>query len=236
MTVLDEGPRDGPLLMFLHGWPERALVWRAQVAHFARLGWRCVAPDMRGYGDAPAPADPAAYAVPEIVGDMLALHDSLGGAPAVWVGHDWGSPVVFGLAAHHPARVRALASTCVPYLPQGFGLPSLVPLVDRDTYPADRYPDGQWSYYRFYSVDFDRAVAEFEADVAATVALLFRRSSPRPAGTPARLAEVMANGGWFPGGRAPTGAGTACCCRPPTSTRWSRGCAGPASGAPVRGI
>ena len=203
MTLLEEGPADGPLLFFLHGWPERGLVWRAQLAHFGRLGWHCVAPDMRGYGDSDAPSDPSAYVLPEIVADMVELHDSLGGAPAVWVGHDWGSPVVFGLAAHHPARVRAVASTCVPYAPQGFALSSLVPLVNREIYPADRYPDGQWSYYRFYYVDFDKAVADFEADVAATVALLFRPGSPRVVGQPARAAQVVANGGWFRGGRAP---------------------------------
>ena len=182
MSWIEEGPRDGPLLFFLHGWPERGLVWRGQLAHFARLGWRCVAPDMRGYGDSSAPDDLSAYALREVVGDMVELHDALGGAPAVWVGHDWGSPVVFGLAAHHPARVRAVAAVCVPYLPGGFALSELVPLVNREIYPADRYSDGQWGYYRFYETGFDKAVAEFEADVAATVALLFRPSSARVGG------------------------------------------------------
>ncbi len=201
---VEAGPAGGPLMIFVHGWPERGVVWRAQLEHFARLGWRCVAPDMRGYGDSSVPADPAAYALREIVADMTELHDALGGGPAVWVGHDWGSPVVFSLAAHDPARCRAVASLCVPYLSRGFALDTLLPLVDRDRYPADEYPDGQWSYYRWYTLAFDRAAEDFAADVPATVALLFRPGGPAATGRPARAGRVVANGGWFgPARRAP---------------------------------
>ena len=59
---LECGPADGPLILFLHGWPEIGLVWRAQMEAFAAEGWHCVAPDMRGYGGSSAPADRAAYA------------------------------------------------------------------------------------------------------------------------------------------------------------------------------
>jgi pimeloyl-ACP methyl ester carboxylesterase len=152
---------------------------------------------MRGYGGSSVPGDPDAYALREIVGDMLELHDALGGTPAVWVGHDWGSPVAWSLAAHHPARCRAVASLCVPYEAKGFALENLLPLVDRDLYPADRFPDGQWSYYRFYARAFDQATADFEADVAATVTLLCRIRPPVVAGRPARSAGVVAAGGWF---------------------------------------
>jgi pimeloyl-ACP methyl ester carboxylesterase len=201
---VEAGPAGGPLMIFVHGWPELGIMWRAQIEHFARLGWRCVAPDMRGYGGSSVPGDPGAYALREIVADMTELHDALGGAPAVWVGHDWGSPVVFSLATHHRQRCRAVASLCVPYAAAGFALENLLPLVDRDRYPADRFPDGQWSYYRFYALEFDRAAEDFEADVAATVTLLFRPGTTRSLGRPARSAQVVANGGWFgPARRAP---------------------------------
>jgi pimeloyl-ACP methyl ester carboxylesterase len=204
LARIETGPADGPLIVLVHGWPQLGLVWRAQMAELAALGWRCVAPDMRGYGDSPVPDAPGAYAMPEIAGDLCELHDELGGAPAVWVGHDWGGPAVYSLAAHHPSRVRAVAGVCVPYAARGFALANLLPLVDRELYPADRYPDGQWSYYRFYSLAFDRAAEDFEADVAATAALLFRPGSPRAVGRPARSADVVANGGWFgPARRAP---------------------------------
>ena len=76
---LESGPADGPLMIFLHGWPELSLVWRAQMAAFAADGWRCVAPDMRGYGGSSAPAATDAYANEQVVRDMAELHDHLGG-------------------------------------------------------------------------------------------------------------------------------------------------------------
>jgi len=194
---IEAGPTDGPLMIFLHGWPELGIIWRAQLDHFAAAGWRCVAPDMRGYGGSSVPTTTGAYAVRELVGDMIELHDALGGAPAVWVGHDWGSPVAWSLASHHADRCRAVANICVPYFARGFTLPNLVPLVDRELYPADMYPVGQWDYFLFYREHFAQAAADFEADVAATVALLYRTGSPAVIGKPARTADVHARGGWF---------------------------------------
>ena len=44
------GPETGQLIIFVHGWPELSHSWRHQLHCFAALGFRCVAPDMRGYG------------------------------------------------------------------------------------------------------------------------------------------------------------------------------------------
>ncbi len=203
-TWLEAGPAAGPLLIFIHGWPELGLVWRAQLTHFAAAGWRCVAPDMRGYGGSAVPTAASAYAVRELVADMVELHDELGGAPAVWVGHDWGSPVVWALAAHHADRCRAVANLCVPYFARGFALPNLLPLVDRDRYPADQYPAGQLDYFLFYREQFAQAAQDFEADVAATIAVLYRTGSPEALTKPALTAAIRAQGGWFgPAHRAP---------------------------------
>jgi pimeloyl-ACP methyl ester carboxylesterase len=201
---IEAGPADGPPMIFVHGWPELGLVWRAQLAYFSQRGWRCVAPDMRGYGRSSIPASTDAYAVRELTADMVELHDALGGAPAVWVGHDWGSPVVWSLAAHHPARCRAVVSLCVPYNARGFALPNLLPLVDRDLYPADTHPYGQWDYIQFYQENFERARRDFESDVSATIAMMYRRASASAVGKRAMTATVRARGGWFgSGGRAP---------------------------------
>src|SRR4030095_12019594 len=88
------GGKDRPLIIFVHGWPELSLSWRHQLPCFASLGFRAVAPDLRGYGRSSLYQDHASYALEHIVQDMLELLDALGRDKAVWVGHDWGSPLV----------------------------------------------------------------------------------------------------------------------------------------------
>ncbi|WP_221936945.1 alpha/beta hydrolase [Mycolicibacterium sp. 018/SC-01/001] len=194
---LESGPADGPLMVFLHGWPSIGLMWRAQVEAFARDGWRCVAPDLRGYGGSSSPADTDAYTIESIVTDMTELHDHLGGAPAIWVGHDWGSVVAADLTAHEPALSRGLVLTSLAYLPDGHALPTLIPLVDREIYPADEYPDGQWDYYRYYTEHFTSAVADLDADLVSSLASIFQPGDPAGVGKVSPNALVTRNGGRF---------------------------------------
>jgi pimeloyl-ACP methyl ester carboxylesterase len=193
----EAGPVDGPLMIFLHGWPQIGLIWRTQIEAFASEGWRCVAPDMRGYGRSSAPTSPEAYGLKELVDDMVELHDHLGAHPAIWVGHDWGSPVAGALAAHHGVRCRGLVLISVPYFPDGFALPNLLPLIDHELYPADRYPDGQWDYYRFYITHFDQTVSDMDADISATLASLYRPGNPASAGKLSPSAMLTLNGGRY---------------------------------------
>ena len=165
--------------------------------HFGAKGWRCVAPDMRGYGGSSVPTSSAAYAVRELVADMIELHDALGGAPAVWVGHDWGSAVAWSMASHHEGRCRGVVNLCVPYLARGMALLSMVPLVDREVYPVDKYPVGQWDYWLFYREHFARAAADFAADVEATISFFYRKGRGGDATKPAPMAAIRARGSWF---------------------------------------
>jgi pimeloyl-ACP methyl ester carboxylesterase len=193
----ESGPSNGPLMILLHGWPGIGLMWRAQMEAFAAEGWHCVAPDMRGYGGSSVPSAPEAYALQQFVDDMVELHEHLGTKPAVWVGHDLGSPVAGALAAHHPKRVRGVVLCSVPYFPDAFALASVLPLVDRSLYPADQYPDGQWSYYRFYQTHFDQTVADFDADIPSSLAAIYRQGDPASVGKVYRSALVAQRGGWF---------------------------------------
>jgi pimeloyl-ACP methyl ester carboxylesterase len=196
---LASGAADAPPIIFVHGWPELSISWRHQLSCFASLGFRTIAPDMRGYGRSNVPPHPEDYAMEHIAGDMIELLDSLGREKAIWVGHDWGSPVVWSIASHFPERCDGVASLCVPYFP-GFGRDSPADLIDRTIYPADRFPAGQWEYQLFYRESFDKACAVFETDVGATVRALFRKGDPAGKGKPSRLASVRKDGGWF-GGR-----------------------------------
>jgi pimeloyl-ACP methyl ester carboxylesterase len=172
---LNCGAPDATPLIFVHGWPELSASWRHQLPVFAALGFHCIAPDMRGYGRSSVYTRHEDYAVEHSVVDMIELLDSTGHDKAVWIGHDWGSPVVWGLASHHPGRCLAVANLCVPYMPDGFAPTTVVPLVDRRVYPESEFPAGQWEYQLFYEEHFDAASAAFEASVPDTVKALFRK-------------------------------------------------------------
>jgi pimeloyl-ACP methyl ester carboxylesterase len=191
-------------IIFLHGWPELSISWRHQLPVFAALGFRAIAPDMRGYGRSTVYTRHEDYAQEHIVADMIDLLDALGREAAIWVGHDWGSPVVWGIAQNHPQRCHAVASLCVPYLPNGFTPDNAIALSDRTLYPADKFPAAQWDYQLFYQESFAAAVAAFEANVRATVKLLFRAGDAAGKGQPAITAFIRANQGFFgPTGSAP---------------------------------
>ncbi len=196
---LEAGPKDGPLVIFVHGWPELSLSWRHQLPCMASLGFRAVAPDLRGYGHSSVYRTHEAYAQEHIVADMVALLDSLGADKAVWVGHDWGSPVVWNVASHHPDRCLAVASLCVPYYTLERGLDSIIPLIDRRVYPESEFPAGQWEYMRFYEENFDIVTKQFEAHPYNLVKALFRKGDPAGFMKPSVTSYVRKMGGWFRG-------------------------------------
>ena len=76
-------------MIFLHGWPQIVL-GGARRSRPSSEGWHCIAPDMRGYGASSAPSASEAYALKEIVDDMVELHDHLGARPAIWIRMDSG--------------------------------------------------------------------------------------------------------------------------------------------------
>lgn len=201
---LAAGPEGGVPVIFVHGWPELSLSWRHQLPVLGGLGFRAVAPDMRGYGRSTVYARHDDYALENTVADMMELLDHLGARKAVWVGHDWGSPVVWSIAQQHPDRCHGVANLCVPYQPEGFAVENTIPLVDRTIYPEDKYPAGQWDYQLHYRENFAGAQKEMEADPRATVKVLFRAGSDAGQGKPAVTSATRAQGGWFgPLGRAP---------------------------------
>lgn len=196
---LAAGPEDGPLIIFTHGWPELSLSWRHQLPFFAAMGFRAIAPDMRGYGRSSVYDTHDAYRLELVVEDMVELIDSLKRDKAIWVGHDWGSPVAWSMANHHPERCSGVASLCVPYATLEKGLEEIIKLVDRNVYPEDEYPAGQWEYMRFYEENFSEATASMDANPRNLIQLLFRKGNPEIAGQPSRTSMVRKTGGWFGG-------------------------------------
>lgn len=199
---LAAGPEAGTPMIFVHGWPELSISWRHQLPVFAGLGLRAIAPDMRGYGRSTIYDRHEDYGLEHTVADMIELLDSLGAEKAIWVGHDWGSPVVWAIAQAHPDRCHGVASLCVPYSPSGFRPENSLEYADRTLYPEDKFPNAQWDYQFYYRESFAEAQAGFEADVRATVKTLFRRGNPAGKGKPVGTSMTRANRGWF----GPTGA------------------------------
>jgi pimeloyl-ACP methyl ester carboxylesterase len=107
----------GPAVVFCHGFPDLALGWRQQITAVADQGFHAIAPDMRGYGASSCPHAVDAYTLEELTGDLVALLDALGIDKAVFVGHDWGGFVTWGMAVLHPGRVAGVAAACTPYMP-----------------------------------------------------------------------------------------------------------------------
>lgn len=97
LDVLDEGPRDAPALVFLHGFPESHRTWRHQVAHFSDR-FRCIAPDQRGYRGSSKPQNVASYMPDKLVGDVFQLADALGVETFTVIGHDWGGAIAWLVA------------------------------------------------------------------------------------------------------------------------------------------
>jgi len=112
--VLDGGPVDGPAVVLLHGFPERASHWDAVSAILHERGLRTLAPDQRGYSPGARPRGRWSYRSDQLVGDVVALIETYGG-PVHLVGHDWGAAVAWGVAARHPDLVRTLTTVSVPH-------------------------------------------------------------------------------------------------------------------------
>jgi pimeloyl-ACP methyl ester carboxylesterase len=128
---------------------------------------------------------------------MLELIDSLEKDKAIWVGHDWGSPVAWSMASHHPERCFGVVSLCVPYATIERGLDEIIKLVDRNIYPENEYPAGQWEYMRFYEEKFSEAIAPMDANPRNLIQLMFRKGNPDNAGKPAGTAMTRIRGGFF---------------------------------------
>lgn len=97
----------GPLILFIHGFPEFWYAWKEQLAEFSR-DHRAVAPDTRGYNLSDKPSDVKAYRPKHLVEDLRQLIDHLSGRPCIVVAHDWGGAVAWNLAIQHPDYVSKL--------------------------------------------------------------------------------------------------------------------------------
>lgn len=123
MHYVEQGA--GMPVVLCHGFPHLWFSWRHQLPVIAQAGFRAVAPDMRGMGQSDAPAEVAAYDVPQITGDLLGLLDAIGAERAIFVGLDFGAFAVYDLAFRAPERVIAVIGLENPAAPHNPAMPPL---------------------------------------------------------------------------------------------------------------
>jgi pimeloyl-ACP methyl ester carboxylesterase len=134
LAVADQG--SGDPVVFIHGFPELAYSWRHQIPAVAESGFRAIAYDQRGYGGSSKPDRIDAYGLLDLVGDAIGVLDAFGLERATFVGHDWGSLVVWTAAIMHPDRVERVVSLNVPYRGRCAGFPTTDVIRDQ---LADRF-------------------------------------------------------------------------------------------------
>ena len=113
--VTDAGPLDGPVVVLLHGFPQKASMWTGVADILNAHGYRTIAPNQRGYSDGARPQGVKAYRMSALVSDVIALVKAIGTGAVHLVGHDWGSAVAWSVAGAHPGHVRSLTAVSVPH-------------------------------------------------------------------------------------------------------------------------
>lgn len=148
----------GPLVVFVHGFPESWYSWRHQIAPVVAAGFTACAIDVRGYGGSDKPRAVEAYDMETLVADVAGVIEALSpDGKAILVGHDWGAPIVWSTALTQPDRVRGVAGLSVPYT----GIPQ-APFIDVFT---KVFTERGRFFYQAYFQDEGVAEAEMEGDV-----------------------------------------------------------------------
>ncbi len=109
----------GPLVVMIHGFPDYWATWKPLMAELNKAGYRTAALDNRGYNLSDKPAGEAAYAMPNLIGDVAAVIAAEGQKNAIIVGHDWGAAIAWQVVFARPDLVNRLVIMSVPH-PTGF--------------------------------------------------------------------------------------------------------------------
>ena len=161
---LDDGPihvveqGEGPLVLFVHGYPETSFSWRHQLPAVAEAGYHAAAIDVRGYGRSVCPPAVEDYRMVRMVSDTVGVAEALGAEEVVIVGHDWGAPISWSSALLRPDLFTALALLSVPYTPPSVEPPTKV-------FTELFGPDSE--FYMIYFQEPGRAEREADDDVRA---------------------------------------------------------------------
>lgn len=163
LAALAAGPRDGPLALLLHGWPDTASSWTRTLGWLARRGFHAVAPALRGYAPSDVPPN-GDYRVETLGKDVLGWIDALGAARATLIGHDWGAFAAYAAVQLAPARIERLAIVAIPH-------PCLF-------VPTSLTARRAWGARHFFEYLLPGAAGRIRRDLAGHLDAVYRRWSP----------------------------------------------------------
>ena len=186
LHVVEAGPADGPAVVLSHGFPELSWSWRHQIPALAEAGYHVLAPDQRGYGRSSRPERVEDYDIHHLTDDLLGLLDEQGIEHAVFVGHDWGSMVVWQMSLLHPERVAGVCGMSVPFIPRG-------PV---STTTALRAVFGDSFFYILYFQEPGVADEDLGRDPATTMRRMLAGVTLPPDGSMPVAADVPADAGF----------------------------------------
>ncbi len=113
---LDEGPRDGEVVFMLHGEPTWSYLYRKMIPVLTKAGYRCIVPDLIGFGRSDKPAKMETHTYKFHVDAMAELVKSLDLKGATFFGQDWGGLIGLRVVAENEARFArvVVANTGLP--------------------------------------------------------------------------------------------------------------------------
>jgi haloalkane dehalogenase len=145
LSYRESGPAEGPVALFLHGYPESSFMWDGVLPSVAEAGWRAIALDFAGFGDSP-PDPPGTWE--RHIESLERFRQELGIERCVLVVHDWGGLIGLRWACEHPDAVRGLVISSTGFFPDGrwHGMAKalreprtgeqMIGAIDRDTFAS----------------------------------------------------------------------------------------------------
>ena len=167
MAVYEQRPSGAahqyPLIL-VHGMPELAYSWRHQFQDLADAGFHVIAPDVRGVGYSDSLPNKEDYKLEYRLKDLCGLLDHYGYDKAIFVGHDFGGSMIWGMGIYHPERVAGLVSMNSPFLD--------MPLNPVELYEIMYGPRNYFAYFQTQECE-----DKFNSDHARTFRFYMRRDT-----------------------------------------------------------
>ena len=182
----------GQPVLLLHGFPDSRHLWRHQIPSLVDAGYRAIAPDLRGFGDAPRPQEVEAYRMSATMQDIIGILDALHVDQTHIIAHDWGAALAWRFVAAHPERVKRFVALSIGH-PASSGWETMRQrelfwyqlFFQYEGIAEDWLRRDNWRGLREWTReqgDIERAIQSFERPGALTAALNWYRahSKPRP--------------------------------------------------------